>query len=93
MNSKYTYVDHNHNQWINNHYEGLVIFECIAKDILQADKALETALTNGSVKLIPKNEKDKSPKSLDLNKLPYIGCMISKVSWLEKVVDFVKGIW
>jgi len=95
MKKKYMYWDNGQIQWVypvhpelHGSYQAPKIFECFATSILEADKQIEAALANGSVKISVKNEK-KAPKSFDMNKLSSISCTFEKLTWWEKVLDIL----
>lgn len=67
-----------------------VIFECIADNILEADKLFDHALNNGTLPI--KIEKGKKGKKLSVVGLAHVGCSISKLTKFEKVVDWFHGI-
>lgn len=98
MKMKYTYWDNGQLQWVqpvppklHGSYQAPKIFECFATSISEADKKIEAALADGSVKIPLKNEKKdkKTPKSFDMNKMGSIGCTFEKLTWWQKVLSML----
>lgn len=58
------------------YHKSPVIFECVAEDILEADKLFEESLNTCKILLVGEKKK---PKTYDVSKMPHIVLKIEKI--------------